>query len=481
LPGRTERFERAAYGGSLIFLFLFFFWMLFLAEYYLYLILLGGMLSLVLFSRFFSFSIPPLHLGLKGFFRKIPIGSLVLAALALRLLWGICYGPNPYGDFEFFYKQCLAFSEGKVQALGYSKTPVTVLIYGTLFKFTNGSMLSVYILNALMGAAQTYLVFLITRRILTSEAAARFSALITALFPSLVMYSTVLSSEMPFTTLLLLSLHGILVVFSQGPHFPYGRIVLWAVFLGFLTAALHLTRNLGILLSIWLLLALLAFGPFGLYRKAAFFLIFLGSTVVFLLPQIVYNLKSFDTFSIQSSKWGSLVLLHGTNRATEGRWSRALHLKIQERFQDKPWTAASQYARRVALDQIKKDPLDFARFALTLKFHRMWCDDRYAVGWSLARSDHFLKREKEEAHFNRAAALEGWKKVSDHYYFFIVFLVLCGLFSPSSSPVNNRTLFITLAGILLITFGLHLIIEVQGRYHFHATFLYAVLAGRLLR
>lgn len=473
-----------------VFLILFMAWILCLARQYLYLTLFGLFLIAFALYRF----VPSIHemmerRNISGLLDRprecianIKVSSILWTALFLRLLWGLYYNPIPFADFDLFYMQALEFAEGNYEILGLSKTPVAIIYYGSLFKAVPHSLLLVYFTNALIGILQTYLVYRISLDLFASKGAAKFSALAAALMPSLVMFNSVVSSELPYTTILLLLLFTASRTLRMGDDVCPIKLLLFAILMGTITAALHLTRNLGILIGLWLLIVVVMYGRFRTRKKTAFCLTYLAWLFICLIPQIKYNYDKYGVFSIQSSQWSSLVLLHGTNRQTDGTWSIECIDRVRKKFDLRGDTLieGSRYARKLAWEHIMNDPLDFLVFALTRKFRRMWCDDEYGAFWSLRHTEAYTKKEEGGKSFRVNPPLMFWRRVSTPPYFGAIFLAILTLTYLRYSKNLHVPLLTFAAGLVALTFSMHILIEVQGRYHYYVTFLICIMAGGFL-
>jgi hypothetical protein len=184
---------------------------------------------------------------------------------------------------------------------------------------------------------------------------------------------------------------------------------------------------------------------------------------------VVYNQRTYGYFSIQSSKWGAMNLLSGTNRRSAGRHNRydVGYLEQRHGLGAEGWAAATRDLRRIAMKRITDDPAGFLAFALTDKFDVMWCDDGFGAVSVMERRSH------------EQGPYEVWKSRANRFYFVLIALAVIGLCSGAAGP--QRRLYTVMAGgALLVTFVLHLAIEVQPRYHFIMAFVLPLFAGWVL-
>jgi len=490
-PPIQIRLEKWFYLSFMVFLFAFISWILVRSNKSAYLYLFAIVVTAICLCRFckpakecgYLYRFDDLISRFRRLVNAISIGAILWTAFLLRFLWGIYYGSIPFADFDLFYKHSVEFASGDISILGTSKTPVSIIYYGTILAIFGKSLFFIYLVNAICGVFQTCLVYWISRNLFLSRSAAKFSALCIAICPSIVMFSCVVSSEMPFTTIMLILLWLTSKIFRVYENRSWKRLAVYGGLLGVVTAMLHMTRNLGVIIGLWLLVTLIAFAKFDKKKVVALSVSFFLLLVIFLTPQIIYNYEKYKIFSIHSSQWGSIILLHGTNRETRGAWSTECIDRVRNKHQlsGETFLVATEYARKLAIDSIMEDPLDFVQFALTKKFTKMWCEDGYGPFWSIRDSKHRPKNKKPvnkfKVHYTIKPDLELWRKVCNHYYALLAFLILLALCAISFKRDFNRPLFVVLVGIIALTFMLHLLIEVQGRYHFHITFLFCIIAG----
>ena len=453
---------------ALVFLTAFFMWILRLAEQSWYIIayVLLGLMVLFSLTR-------PSGKGLGRVTRVLSrrdrlldwlsITNILWLAFVLRLAWALLARPPLASDFANFYDLTAGFLAGKWEGLGSTKSPITILWYSMFFKLTGQSMLVLYFSNALVGLLQVFFVYRIALEIYDSRSAAKLAALIVAVFPSLVTYSSLMSSEMPFVVLLLAMIWVGLRVLRKTDSVRVPRIADFGMGLGLLAAGLHMTRNTGVFYAVWLMFVLVVLASLRWKQKGFLVGIFVATTLVCFAPQIRYNYETYGSISINSSPWGWLSLLYGTNMYSMGTFSQADKELIGEThaFTPEEVDAASAHAREIALERIRKDVSGFFRFALTEKAIPMWVKDEYGVIFSWTHETPLVPFS------NR------------FYWLFILVTAWALLFVPWQSRAFRNYVSIV-GGIVFITVVLHLFFEVQGRYHFFLPFLTAVLTGAIL-
>jgi hypothetical protein len=483
---------------------LFFVWTLYQSRQYAYLCVFIFLVLLV-----FVFKKHPLHRrrlpqivitviinSLNTVCGKCRLSIILFVGFVLRFGWGLAYRVRPFSDFEGFFLAAQEFSKGSLAPLGTSKSPITVLWYGVLVRLFGDSLFYVYLFNALLGVLQIWLVYRIVYGLFESEPCAKLGALLIACMPSVFIHGNVVSSETPFATLMLLSLYSISKLYQHAGAMKLRKIWIYGIVFGLLIALLHLTRNLGVLIGICLLIVTLVFRVASGRGKA---ILAVSSLFVFLavmLPQVRYNYRHYGVYSINSARWSGLNLLMGTRMTSGGKYNPRELSTIKGTAYDLSSKEASDYAFQVAMGRIREDPWKFIKFALTIKYRNMWGKDSSGISYYINSS----KQNNEPESRNKVPATHAretrtrdkrkiawlpkalfWARSADAYYYFVLFLALCSTTMLVRSRSETRMAFFScVAGIIVVTALLHVFIEVELRYHFHCLFLFCILAGGIL-
>jgi len=403
-----------------------------------------------------------------------PFGPVVIAgiALAARLGWALHFQVQPISDFEKFFEDAAALAQGHWAVLGATKSPLTVLFYGALFRPLGASMHIVYGANAVLGATCAVLVYGIARRAFPSPAPARLAGLAVAVFPSLAMHAPLPSSEAVFAVLLLAMVRSAMRLIDPAHAAGRGGTMRAGALLGVGTAVLHLTRNTGIVIGAWIFVVALLWVRASWRTRAASFALYAACLAALLAPQVVYNYRTYGYFSIQSSKYGALNLLLGTTSAGAQTSPRARSEILRKYpFNDETWPEVSKQIRRDAWAPVREHPAAFLHFALTTKFDAMWCSDRYAADT--------LRWKKQGDRRALADAVDRWGRRADGFYIAAVLAAALGLCMGRYRDTGYGALVAIAGGVLGFVFLLHVFIEVQPRYHVAIVYFLAVLAGAL--
>jgi hypothetical protein len=504
---RTELARSLVVYASVIFLALFLSWILVVAGKSTYIVVLALAVTArgVMFvlsrrtGRNASERFQELAAGVARLLTLIHIVHIFWIAVVLRLGLAMFYNVEPISDFKKFFDHASAMSGGDLSVLNDSKSPLTVLWYGSLFRAFGASMVVVHCTNALLGGLQALLVFRITHDAFASRAAGHAAALVVAVLPSLVLFSAHPSSEMPSAAVLLASLLVLTRVCARREA-PAVAVVAGGLLLGILLGLVHLGRNVGVMLLVVDVLVILVFAGVTWRKRLVLVGVCIVAMFAVLLPQIVRNYERYGVVSPNSHMRWYMNLLSGTNAQTGGRHSALDWSYVQSvySFQPRTYPDAVNYAMTTARQRISSDPAAFARLAFRVKFERMWCIDDYGYEWLAGRTaartqrDDDLGREagrgrrspaqKARAEPNSSQHLQWMVQpwFSNHAYYTLVLLALLSLLRGRGRTRTHDSLIVVIAGTTMIFFALHLLIEVQPRYHHFLPFLLAMLAGSSL-
>jgi 4-amino-4-deoxy-L-arabinose transferase-like glycosyltransferase len=317
---------------------------------------------------------------------------------------------------------------------------------------------STYAAAAVLWAGQIPLLYRALGSFGVRDAAARTAALLYGFSPTVLFYAPLITSESVFNFLLV----GCLYVVSRYQRRPAP----WtAGALGAASGLLCLTRMSGgafviafaVYVSVW---------PSELSRRDR--LRRLGTLMAIFLLVVFVNalVRSPYTggFSLAPSKWGAYNLMAGTNRVSHGGYSEE-DLALAG-FKGEPPLSheeASRNALRIGIGRIAEDPLGFAAFALTDKLTRFWGTDASSVEWPTARSP------KRQALVD-AGVISLALRVTEAFWLYLNLTAgLALLWSLLSArrreePVAHQLTCVVVLPMLLLSL-LHLVIEVQPRYH----------------
>lgn len=377
--------------------------------------------------------------------------AIVAFALVLRAAWALAVPVRPVSDSAAYDAFARSLAEGR--GYGWSAgdpsaywPPGTSALYGGLYAVFGTSSVPIVLFNLLLGGAIVLMSALAARRWF-GDAAGLAAGAATAVWPSLVAFTTVLASELPFIALLLL---GVLLWER--------RTTISAVAPGLVFAAAAFVRPQALLVP-----AVLAMGDL-LRREPARAVLARGALtgavmLAALLPWSLRNQRELGAFVLISTNGGANLWM-GNHPGTTGAyaplpaWTKGMDEVSRERA-----------LREQAVAYVKAEPAAFV--ARTLK-KLVALHDRETIGaaWNPGLRERF--GPAVEKGFKVAATVFWWAALASGLAGGFVLLRRDGLRAWMGHPA------VALWAYLALT---HAVIVVQDRYHFPSIPLVAALGG----
>jgi len=233
--------------------------------------------------------------------------------LVLRMLWILLVPTQLYADWKWYddaayhLSQVWRYEENGVPTaywpIGYP------LFLAVIYRIFGHSYLVVHLISVLLSLCICFLTYVIAKR-LVGPVTARLSLVILVLFPGQIFYTNVLSSEILFTTLLLLMILILLKTREQ-------TSLLAPLIVGLLLGLLVMVRAMALAFPLLIVLFYLKWGrrSFAGLKNAILAVLV---TCLVLLPWMLRNKRVLDTFSIATS--GGIDLYIGNSPISSGNW-----------------------------------------------------------------------------------------------------------------------------------------------------------------
>lgn len=310
--------------------------------------------------------------------------SIMLLAAIVRLAWIASVHPQVglLDDAGFYHLFATAIADGR----GYVREDGVVTAFwpvgypallGSLYAIVGESHTAAKLLNVVLGAATTALLYAFAR-IWLSRAQAAVGATLYALWPGAIAYTSVTMSETLFTFVFLASLY----VLAKAPVWR-SKAGWAAVGLGVAVALANYVRGQAMLLP---LLALPWLTSRHWPRKQATVFVALSLAVVALvsLPWLVRNTMRFDTLTFLSTNTGINFWLGHRDGANGGPDYQA-QLTFAQQFDHLPRIeqepAWSREGLREGLDFMLSHPEQEPRLSV-LKVYQLYRSDHDALLWN---------------------------------------------------------------------------------------------------
>ena len=384
-----------------------------------------------------------------------PLVLILAAGLALRIAWALAVPVEPVSDSLAYHTFATTIAEHGVYGWKPEEPSAywavgTPAIIGALYKIFGPGFGPVVVLNILVSVAVIWQAFLLARHWFGAGAGLAAAALI-AFWPSLIMYVTVLASEVYF---LFLVLGGTLAFFSQRQP-VWTRIVLAGLF----WAGATYVRPIALLLPVVFGFALLVRGA-GL-GTVVVRVVAVGVVMgVLIAPWTWRNYQVFGKPVLISTNFGANFWM-GNNPETTGGYQ-----PLPDWIEGMSETERAAALQKLAMEHIRAEPVAFLKRS-AIKFVRLHQRETIAVHWNAPGIERTLG----------SGALTPLKLLATGYWYLVLVLAFAGLFSLArqSGVLGMLTHPATLYWGYVA--ALHSIIVAGDRYHLPAIPMIAILAA----
>lgn len=393
---------------------------------------------------------------------------------------------KPMSDFETYYEMGSLLARGRlmtVQGLRYreyaAKFPHTIgfplLVLAPAFRAFGIRVTVALYANLAFSLGAVALVYGIARR--THGRLMGLLAMgLAAVWPSHVLYASMVASEPAFTFLILSAFYGLTHVLIRGKDSFRWRHPVAAVALlpaaGIALGIANGIRPMALILAIAVCLTLLWQNErLSLDLGAARQILSRGW-----LCALAVFLSYFLTSAIVSNRVHALIrmepaqgldasgfnLMIGTNVRHKGVWNAEDAAFFDEVFEA---TGSAQKAHRaglnVALDRMRAAPEDTLDL-LVYKFRDLWQTDDFGIDWNLTWAEQQGRLTEE-----LKASLEGLRPISRELYLLILAWALAAAMQQWRKKDRLDPVFAIGMLFFLGTAALHMVLETQVRYHYN--------------
>lgn len=465
-----------------------------------------GMVLVIIAAAYLAvtiFSILCIRLNLKQFAQKHEKHILVaewflaflilMASFALRVWFVRNYPMQPQSDYKTFYEIAILLNKGTLledgvgycdyiavfpHVLGYS------YVLAVVMKIFGSSVWVGQCFNIILAVVTCFFVWRIAV-LLAGRVSGMLGLILTAFWPSQIIYNDFLASEYLFSCLLCISiwLFLVLVIKYDANHPHQGTGVFLHVVLGILIALDSAIRPMALLLLISILICLVpSHMPLSIKPRND---LTLSERVMekgwlrgFILLCTFIATSSFTTkcvsYTIDQEVPGGSVsfgynLLIGLNQDSYGGWNEADSEYLYSVIEETGSPIQAQIAcRDLALQRLKATPKSLLNLAIH-KYDVLWSNDDYASTFAI----NFLE---EQGNLTKAREdfLYGIKDYDNLWYMVCVAFSMSAALGLLKKDGNWSYVMIIL---FLGTIAMHLLVENQNRYHFHALYLLVILTS----
>ncbi|MBC8134152.1 MAG: hypothetical protein H7X95_14315, partial [Deltaproteobacteria bacterium] len=353
---------------------------------------------------------------------------LILIATTSRLCWTLLVPTIPVGDFATYRESAIYLAEFGRLDPGFVYMPGLVVLLAALHAW-GGDVLAAKLLGVAFGGLAAGPVYFITARLvalrplgngaqwLAHGAAPLLAGLAYALWPAGIAVSSVIGTDIPTATLILLALASLC---AWGETRPLLAAVGFGATMGVAATFRAVALPLTVLSALyWLAVRSGARATIARTALAA------AMTVLILLPWGLRNLRQNGEFYLTDSH-GGITALMGNDPNTEGTYSRGLGTTFRQltgrTFLMEPHRVTDRVAYDLAKQWMAFDPAWTAGM-IALRIERLFAPERGLLYWPVYRRG--VVPPATAAWFNQHRPLV--TGVADFFYVLFVLGVIAGV------------------------------------------------------
>lgn len=392
----------------------------------------------------------------------VALAAVSLFALAVRIVFVSIVHPTPISDFGWYYQQAWNVSRG----LGLMSNGLPTAYWppgwpyflAVIFTLFGPNVYAGEVTQAILNTLTVSLVFLIAQRV-AGTASAIAAALLYAILPSAVEWSSVLGTEPAYTFLWALATY----IWVRVPPERLG----WFAFSGIVTGAAALVRPTALFTWGVLLIYLWFTSTRKTFRAVVLppliVLCFAAATIT---PDLIRNYGIFHTFVLICNT-GGLTLWTGNNPYFRAGDVVLFHQRLQAMAKDpRTEVEADQLAERMAISYIIKHPGRTAALAIP-KIRTLYARDDGPIQYTFATD-------------TSTALGRNVRLVNRTFYYALLLLALVGFISciraSRAGRLQSPAWLMVALNIAYNTLPF-LIMPAYDRYHFPSMPFFAVFAG----
>ncbi|MDD4496070.1 MAG: glycosyltransferase family 39 protein [Eubacteriales bacterium] len=264
---------------------------------------------------------------------------ILLASLAVRLVFSFDNNKALFLDIEVFKNEANLILDSGLSALKMYHAPLYPLFIAGVFGLFGRSLIYVYIVQSLLGTANTFLIYIIGKNAFDKRIGL-ISAALSLLYWPLQLYSGILLSETLFIFLIMLGVYCSLKALDSG------KLVFFAA-AGASFALATLTRSISMLLIGVIPVVYLIYrrDKLNVFLRNA--LAFVISFIIVMSPWTIRNYILFDEF-IPVDALGGLNLYVGNNERSNGFYINLTKQDLEEGI--RKYTKAGQQNQEVEVN-----------------------------------------------------------------------------------------------------------------------------------
>lgn len=394
---------------------------------------------------------------------KVFIALLIIISLAPRLAWIYYVQTQPFSDFLHLHNYGISASGGDFKGFVnfYAVFPFKIgygMVLAGLYSIFGTDLMVSKLFNVILSLILVLLLYA-GGKMLYGEKAGRIAALLAAVWPAHIMYTSVVASEhlflVLFTASVLLIMGFIKKYTYKNYEFQNGNLMLIGI--GVLTAAAQLVRPMAMLL-------LPVFAVFVLiykrYRANALAGTVLSVKSILLVTLCYFALINLVNIPVEKATGVDITrsdagfnLMVGTNDKSSGAFNYDDFSIIEKNNYD--FDKVHNEAKQIAFQRLKSNPLQMIKLVIR-KYKILWGNENYGYYWSTVSSESIGQYDAVKSHPRVFYGL------SQAFYILVLLMAICACGYTIIQKRYDALIILMVFGGILISYTL---LEVQSRYH----------------
>lgn len=386
---------------------------------------------------------------------------ILLLGLGLRIVWALLVGVYPVSDPQIYdvfarniaFEGTYAYNPGKPVAYW----PVGAsAIYAGAYLLMGANAVAVVVVNLLASAVILWGTWDLGRRWF-DEATGRLAALLLAVWPIMIQFTSTLASELPFIALLLA---GLVAWDRAAAGTGLARRAAWTLLAGLFLAAATYVRPIALLIPAAFAVAAILRAP----RRAGPTLLMAAAAsaviVVAVLPWSARNERVFgERVFISTNFWPNFWISNNRSATRE-------YMRLPPTTEGMTEIERSDYLKELVLEDLALDP---ARFVGRVVWKALVLHNRETIGvdWGAPRARDWIG----------TPGVEVLKGLSTAWWYAVLLAALAGLILLARRIGPWTALLSPPVWLWLYITAVHAVILVADRFHMPANPFIAMLAA----
>lgn len=397
--------------------------------------------------------------------------ATIMLAIVLRGAWVALVDTTPTSDFLEYHRYATAVAQGDVRSHGwfFIVFPFKVVyawILGGIYSVTTSHPTIAGAVNIAASCSMVLMMYTVTRRWYDRSVACA-AALLTAIWPLQIAFTSVAAQEHIFLVLYLCVVAAILALPRTT---SVAQIVVRALVIGACIAVANLFRPVAVIAFPVLVLFVSIWRWRDVPRRWVYRAVTVGAALcAFVVSTSLFNIpiERITGIDINKARPGFSIYV-GTHAPSHGMWfPESYNLVYRTAYNA---DTVHQRSMEAAMQQITADPMGMVVLAVE-KFHYFWASGEYAVMYST--------REMGQRGVSPWIAAHHTSALVASQAMYAVLIALAGV-----ALWRRRRQITELDGIVVTTFLVHVacftILEIQSRYHMVVELMLLIPAATLL-